>query len=103
MTGHSSLPTPVGSVPEVIKSSFHTEGETNKRGRRKGTGQSILRKHRSQEASNTKRKGHKKREKERILTKRQENDRQNYRKECWGIVLSAAVHSLTLTTVNNGD
>lgn len=35
LTGHSSLPTPVASVPEVIKSSFHIEGETNKRGRGK--------------------------------------------------------------------
>lgn len=64
-TGHSSLPTPVGSVPEVIKSSFHTEKDTDKRGRRKGRGQSILRKHVSQEASSTKNKEQKQRDRER--------------------------------------
>lgn len=104
LAGHSSLPKPVGSVPEVIKSPFHTEGETDKRGRRKGTGQSILRKHRSQEASSMKKEGQKKRERKRGFSQRsQENDRQNHSEQCWVFVHSAAVQSLTITAVNSGD
>lgn len=94
LTGHSSLPTPVGSVPEVIKSSFHTKEGTNKRGRRMGTGQSIIRQHRSLETSSVKKKG-KKQEIKYIFIKKTGKRQTEHIKQCWVIVHSAVVHSLT--------